>query len=633
MGICTNQVAQGSAGDRSAVARTLMVQVGVAVIYLMLARVVHGYFTNSIASVLWPPSGLALAVLLVCGKRYAWGVFLGALLTHIIADHSIWTPALIALGNTLEALAGVWLLQRNSQFDVNLHALRDYTSLIFWGGCVAGLVGAAVGPAVLLVAGIFTPDIYPLQALHWWMGDVLGVVLVAPLLLVWHQFPADRLDYKRLPEIVLLFGLAFLAGNILFMGWLADSFGLYAQHFWMFLFVAWAAVRFGAHGVLLLLALIASQALFGAYRHTGLFADDLLRTQLVNFWLYIVTLSVVGMMLASYIRAETLSKQAIGKQEAFFHLISDNIDDFITVLDLQGGQIYSCPAYNKLFGQDSSPDKLDCFAEIYADDRERVRAVFNEVVKTGIGQRIEFRFVLPDGSLREMESRCGVIRDAEGEILEVVVVSHDISKRKQVEMEIRNLAFYDTLTQLPNRRLLEDRLSQAMLASKRNGSFGAVLFLDLNNFKPLNDTYGHGMGDALLVELAQRLSHCVRKVDTVARYGGDEFVAVLSELGEKRVNAAQEALGIAEKMQAALAVIYTLQYTNDEGEKVAVAHHCGASIGCILFTGREASQELLLKWADMAMYHAKKNGGQKICFPENCEDVTQSGQFSVPVFH
>jgi len=286
-----------------------------------------------------------------------------------------------------------------------------------------------------------------------------------------------------------------------------------------------------------------------------------------------------------------------------------------------------------LFGQDSSPDKLDCFAEIYADDRERVRAVFNEVVKTGIGQRIEFRFVLPDGSLREMESRCGVIRDAEGEILEVVVVSHDISKRKQVEMEIRNLAFYDTLTQLPNRRLLEDRLSQAMLASKRNGSFGAVLFLDLNNFKPLNDTYGHGMGDALLVELAQRLSHCVRKVDTVARYGGDEFVAVLSELGEKRVNAAQEALGIAEKMQAALAVIYTLQYTNDEGEKVAVAHHCGASIGCILFTGREASQELLLKWADMTMYHAKKNGGQKICFPENCEDVTQSGQFSVPVFH
>ena len=104
-----------------------------------------------------------------------------------------------------------------------------------------------------------------------------------------------------------------------------------------------------------------------------------------------------------------------------------------------------------MFGQDSSPDKLDCFAEIYADDRERVRAVFNEVVKTGIGQRIEFRFVLPDGSLREMESRCGVIRDAEGEILEVVVVSHDISKRKQVEMEIRNLAFYDTLTQLPNR--------------------------------------------------------------------------------------------------------------------------------------------------------------------------------------
>ncbi len=633
MGICINEVAQGGAGDMRSIARTIAVQTGVAVSYLLLARVVHGYFTSTIASVFWPPGGLALAVLLVCGKRYAWGVFFGALLTHIIADHSIWTPALIALGNTLEALAGAWLLKRNRKFDVNLRTLHDYTGLIFWGGCVAGLVGTAVGPLVLLVAGIFTPDTYLLQALHWWMGDVLGVVLVAPLILVWREFPSDWLDYKRLPEIALLFGLAFLVGQVVFMGWLPDTLGLYAQHFWMFLFVAWAAVRLGAHGVLLLLALIASQALFGAYSHTGLFADDLVRTQLVNFWLYVVTLSVVGMMLASYISAETLSKQAIGRQEAFFHLISDNIDDFITVLDLQGRRIYSCPAYDKLFGQVALSDKLDCFVAIHPDDREHVRAVFDEVVKTGIGQRVEFRFVLPDGSLREMESRCGVIRDAEGKSLEVVVVSHDISNRKQAEMEIRNLAFYDALTALPNRRLLEDRLAQAMLASKRNDSFGAVIFLDLNNFKPLNDTYGHGLGDALLVEVAQRLNHCVRKVDTVARYGGDEFVAVLSELGENKAKAMRETLSVAEKMQAALAVIYSLQYADDEGQQVAVEHHCGASVGCILFTGREASQEVLLKWADMAMYQAKKKGGQHICFPENCEDVTQSGRFSVPVFY
>jgi len=634
MAICiNNEAAQGGQGDTQNILCALMLQLGVAMVYLLLARVVHGYFTDSIASVLWPSSGWALAVLLLGGRRYAWGVFLGALLTHLIADHSLWTPVPIALGNTLEALAGAWLLTRHGKFDMQLGSLSDYQRLIFWGGGVAGLAGTAVGPAVLLVAGVFTPEIYPLQALHWWMGDVLGVVLVAPLILVWREFPSGWLDYKRLPEIALLFTLVLLAGGVVFLGWYHGYLGFFARSFVMFLFVIWAAVRLGAHGVLLVLVLIASQALFGAYSHVGVFGQDLVNTQLFNFWLYIVTLSVVGMLLASYIGAENRSKQAICKQEAFFHLISDNIDDFIMVLDLQGRRIYSCPAYDKLFGQVASSDNLDCFAEIHPDDRERVRAVFGEVVETGISQMIEFRFVLPDGSSREMESRCGVIKDCRGKSLEVVVVSHDITHRKQVEEEIRKLAFYDPLTKLPNRRLLEDRLGQAMNVGQRNASYGAVIFLDLNNFKPLNDTYGHGLGDALLAEVAHRLGHCVRGVDTVARYGGDEFVAVLGELGENREKAAVETLCVAEKIQAALAAIYALQYTDDEGVSRELEHHCSASIGCILFTGREASQEVLLKWADMAMYQAKKNGGQQICFPERGEDVTQSGRFMVPFFH
>jgi len=626
--ICTEEGGppEKVSGKAGCALRTVLTQLAVAAVYLLLARGVHMYLTSTIASVFWPPSGLALAVLLLGGRRYAWGVFLGALLTHVVEDPSIWTPVPIALGNTLEALAGAWLLARNGKFNVHLDSPQDYIRLIVLGGCVAGLVGAAIGPAALLIAGIFTPASYPGQALLWWMGDVLGVALIAPLILVWRKFPVAWLELKRLPEVVLLFVLAFMVGRVLFMGWLPEVLGIFAQSFWMFLFITWAAVRLGRHGVLLLLLLIANQALWGAFHHTGLFGNDLVRSQLTHFWLYIITLSLVGMLLAGYIHAERCDKQVLRKQEEFFRMIAENVDDFIAVLDMQGRRIYNSPAYAKLFGDVAALNNTDSFAEIHTDDRERIRQIFNEAILTGVGQRAEFRFVLPDGEVRMMESSSGLIHDCHGVVVQVVVVSHDITERKQAEAEIRNLAFYDVLTQLPNRRLLEDRLNQAMVLGKRNGCYGALLFLDLDNFKLLNDAHGHELGDALLVEVARRLAACVRKVDTVARFGGDEFVAVLSELDANKVQAAEETQRIAEKIRNNLAAPYVLEYTTESGETVELVHPCSASIGCVLFSGHESSYRELIKWADAAMYQAKRNGSRHICFPENCLGAVRSGE-------
>ena len=195
-------------------------------------------------------------------------------------------------------------------------------------------------------------------------------------------------------------------------------------------------------------------------------------------------------------------------------------------------------------------------------------------------------------------------------VLQAVV--RDVSTRKFAEDQIRQLAFYDTLTNLPNRRLLNDRLIQALAISKRNGLYGALMFLDLDNFKPLNDTHGHVVGDLLLIEAANRIKSCVREMDTVARFGGDEFVVMLSGLKADKTGATSQALLVAEKVLAVLSSPYLLIVNHDEGLSSMVTHRCTASIGVAMFVNHEGSQEEILQWADLAMYQAKDAGRNSI---------------------
>lgn len=314
-------------------------------------------------------------------------------------------------------------------------------------------------------------------------------------------------------------------------------------------------------------------------------------------------------------RREQVDKD-LADQEEFFRLIAENVEDFIAVLDLKGRRIYNSPSYAKLFGNVESLKGTDSFAEIHPDDRERVKQIFNNALLRGVGQRTEYRFLLPNGGISYMESSSGVIKDSQGKPQSVVVVSHDVTERKMAEQKIEKFAFYDTLTQLPNRRLLDDRLEQAIAACKRNNRYGAVMFLDLDNFKPLNDKYGHKAGDLLLVEAAHRLTGCVRKVDTVARFGGDEFVVVLSELGGDGAGSAKEAHILAEKIRTALAEPYYL-ISNPQGTARMITHqNVGASIGVVLFHNDESAEDVL-KWADRAMYRAKELGRNQICFHES----------------
>jgi diguanylate cyclase (GGDEF)-like protein/PAS domain S-box-containing protein len=201
-----------------------------------------------------------------------------------------------------------------------------------------------------------------------------------------------------------------------------------------------------------------------------------------------------------------------------------------------------------------------------------------------------------------------------GEVACYVASYTDITLRKAAENEIKDMAFNDELTRLPNRRMLIDRLNQTMAACKRSGRYGALLFIDLDNFKPLNDQYGHEVGDLLLIEVANRLISCVREVDTVARFGGDEFVVMLKELDADKGASIAQAEIIAEKIRAILAEPYTLALCKDGHAITTVTHQCTSSIGVQLFVGHEASANEIIKQADLAMYQAKKDGRNLVRF-------------------
>jgi diguanylate cyclase (GGDEF)-like protein len=199
-------------------------------------------------------------------------------------------------------------------------------------------------------------------------------------------------------------------------------------------------------------------------------------------------------------------------------------------------------------------------------------------------------------------------------VQQFVALFSDITERKLMEEQVRLLAFFDPLTTLPNRRMFNDRLNQAMAASKRSGRCGALMFLDLDNFKPLNDTHGHEVGDLLLIEVARRLRGCLREVDTVARFGGDEFVVMLSELDGDKTQSTDQARGVAEKIRTSLAAPYLLTRNQPGKEDKVVEHKCSISIGVVVFVNHEVSQSDLLKWADAAMYQAKSDGRNTIRF-------------------
>lgn len=234
-----------------------------------------------------------------------------------------------------------------------------------------------------------------------------------------------------------------------------------------------------------------------------------------------------------------------------------------------------------------------------------IHQAFDEAIERGVSSGKCYSVMLPQRGLTTFELSVSRKANDENGIPRFLVLSRDISERKQNEERINTLAFFDPLTQLPNRRLLQDRLEHAIVTSQRQHNLGALLFIDLDDFKTLNDNRGHHVGDLLLIAVAERLKLAVRTQDTVARLGGDEFLVVLEGLDQDRNIAARQAQQIAEKILANLNEAYQLE--NQE-------YFNSPSIGLCLFGDQTVAIDDLLKQADQAMYHAKAAGRNTLRF-------------------
>jgi len=279
--------------------------------------------------------------------------------------------------------------------------------------------------------------------------------------------------------------------------------------------------------------------------------------------------------------------------------------------------LYANPAALKLFGAPSlaTLQSRRTSQLIHPDQLEEQTRRMQQIMQgQPHAQRVETRFVKLDGTPIDVEVQGTAIDYDDAPAIHVSI--RDITVRKQLEEEIRQLAFYDPLTHLPNRRLLHDRIGQVLSANKRSGQYGALLFLDLDNFKPLNDRYGHTVGDQVLVQAAARLKACVRANDTVARYGGDEFVVLLSELDSQADTARALALQLAQKIQRVMDMPYPLHAPPGHAADPLPDYPCTVSIGVAVSAPEESDMDELIARADRAMYQAKSTGSQRIALAD-----------------
>jgi len=297
------------------------------------------------------------------------------------------------------------------------------------------------------------------------------------------------------------------------------------------------------------------------------------------------------------------AQQSLEKSEERLRLVLKGSTDAPWDWDLVTGDVYYSERWWNMLGYQDEHELGDPGAwrrMLHPDDDPMITAYLQELLPSGRdGYSLEFRLRHRDGHYVPVLSRGYVLRDKDGQPVRMSGVNTDLTERKRTERHIYELAYFDHLTGLPNRRFLLEELEHVLARGERSGQYSALLYLDLDNFKLLNDTMGHDMGDMLLRQAAQRLRATVRHSDELARLGGDEFVVVLEGLGPSAAAAALEADRVVVKILAALGQSYQLG---------SLLFRSTASIGIALFGGHGTNIETLLKQADLAMYRAKADG-------------------------
>jgi diguanylate cyclase (GGDEF)-like protein/PAS domain S-box-containing protein len=329
-------------------------------------------------------------------------------------------------------------------------------------------------------------------------------------------------------------------------------------------------------------------------------------------WVWLVLGALVTLVAYQQWRLYEVDRQTRNREE-LFQIVTENAADMIAMVDVKGGRLYNSPAYQRILGY--SPAELgetSAFEQIHPDDRFKVLEAAREARRSGVGKKMEYRIRHKNGSWKILESVASTVRNANGEVVKLVIVNRDITERKLAEEQLEHNSFHDAMTGLPNRSLFLDRLGLSFIRTQhKRGSPYAVLFVDVDGFKAFNDTMGAGAGDQVIVEMGRRMAAVLREEDTVARplvagagidavlsrLGGDEFTVLLDGIAGP-----SDALRIANRIQVAVAIPILVG-----GRAVCIS----ASVGIALSTPSHGQAEDLLRDADTAMRRAKALGGSR----------------------
>lgn len=794
-------------------------------------------------TVFWPPSGIALAVLLLYGYRLWPGVFVGAFCSSLVSSLPMFSVFGIAIGSTLEVLLGAYLLNQHTRFSIELREARDILRLTWRGAIVSTLLGTLIGVLCLKVAGVVQWDHVLQTMMYWWMGHSLGIVLFTPIVVA--LLRPSRFKWTRTyrQQVILMMAILSVLSFLIFTDASKRLLGHQLQVFLLAPLLVWAALSFNARVVSMVLGVISVSTLISAFSGQGAFGVNHL-SNIVDLWMFLTIFGMVGVTLSAVNYQRNLSRDNLERSERSLkraqHVSKVGSWDF----DVANNKLQCSEETYRIFGilpavpvtlekllsfahpEDSleltvawqaalrgevfdiehrivTDDKIKWVRQqaeldfdasgmtvfalgtvtdisqsklteaalresqksqqtiintaldgvIQMDDQGRVvgwnrqatnifgwerdevlgqllhekiipehhreshqngmqrvlaggdshilnsRIVVDGLRKDGqiisielsitrikIKDRIQFSAFIRDVTQRKREEeqlrlaakvfestsdsilitdinnnivaanaafeqmtgypldevrgcnprllssgqhdaaffqemwRCilneggwqgeivdkaksgkliykhiaiTAVKNHDGETSHYIAVASDISERKEYDKNVHYLAYYDVLTGLPNRSLLRDRLGQVIASAHRDQSQFALLFLDLDRFKYINDSMGHSVGDKLLQSVAQRLQACVREGDTVSRIGGDEFIVLLREIDEAAV------VHVADKLLKTLATPFNLN-----GQVISTY----ASVGIALYPTHATDIDVLMKNADAAMYNAKENG-------------------------
>lgn len=573
---------------------------GLVIAYLAAAKIglVFGTVSSS-AMIFWPPGGIALAALLLGGVRFLPPVFVAAYLTA----EMVGAPAIFALGfslgSVLETFAGFFLLRRFGNVDLSLNRLRDMVLLILLGGLIPSVVTSILVPAALLESNMISSDMLPDVMWQWWRADVLGIAFFTPIVLVFANRKSKFFKARRAWEMAGIWVAAFVIGQSVFLGWHLpgvppdQQLGLT----WVFPLLIWAGLRTGRRNTALIQLLFLSQVLAGAYLQAGYFSDDFVRYGLANFWMFAMMLAVAGMALAIL---STLQRRAM-HQIALNAKVSEVSNEGIVIVDANGNIVDVNPAFTMLTGytRDEVLGQNPRLLKSGKQSSEFFADMWKALIEAGHWEG-ELWNRRKNGEVYLEKLAIYTLKDEHGKVANRIGIFSDITQSRAEQETVAHHAQHDFLTNLPNRMLFRDRFKQQLANAKRNGKKFAVIYVDLDKFKPVNDRLGHQIGDQLLVAVAERLKSQVREVDTVSRFGGDEFAILLSEVMNRN-----DVTNLAGKILIALNQPFIL-----EGNMVGIS----GSLGIAMYPDDGNEMEAIMSKADAAMYRAKHNGSNTYCW-------------------